>query len=151
MQRMIGHHAQAVEMTALVPSRTARQDMQLLSRRLEASQADEIRFMGEWLQSHGQPVPDAHAHHALTPSELMPGMLLPEEMVRLTAASGAEFDRLFLEGMIKHHEGALVMVQQLLATPASGQEAEIFAFAADVEADQRIEIERMRGMLDARQ
>ena len=112
MQRMIGHHAQALEMTALVPSRTEREDIRLLTRRLEVSQEDEITFMREWLGARGAPVPDAHAHHQLAPSERMPGMLAPEEMARLAAASGTEFERLFLEGMIKHHEGALVMVQE---------------------------------------
>jgi len=150
MQRMIGHHAQALEMTALVPSRSTREDLRLLAKRLEVSQDDEIGFMREWLERRGQAVPDAHAHHALAPSDLMPGMLVPEEMARLEAASGAEFERLFLEGMIKHHEGALVMVQELLATPGGGQQPDVFTFTADVEADQRIEIERMSGMLDAR-
>jgi uncharacterized protein (DUF305 family) len=78
---------------------------------------------------------------------LMPGMLTAEEMARLTAATGREFDRLFLEGMIKHHQGALVMVNDLFATPGAGQESEIFAFASDVDADQRMEIDRMRVML----
>jgi uncharacterized protein (DUF305 family) len=77
----------------------------------------------------------------------MPGMLTPEEMERLSAAKGAEFDRLFLEGMIKHHEGALVMVKELFATPGAGQESDIFAFASDVDADQRMEIDRMSIML----
>ena len=149
MQRMIGHHAQALEMTALVPSRTASEDMRLLTRRIEASQEDEIAYMRGWLEAHGEPVPDPHAHHD-TSAPAMPGMLTPEEMTGLAAASGADFERLFLEGMIKHHEGALVMVEELLATPGAAQQAEIFAFSADVEADQRIEIERMRGMLDTR-
>ena len=73
----------------------------------------------------------------------MPGMLSPEEMSRLADAKGVEFDRLFLEGMIKHHSGALTMVEQLFATPGAGQESEIFAFASDVDADQRMEIDRM--------
>jgi uncharacterized protein (DUF305 family) len=78
---------------------------------------------------------------------LMPGMLTADEMARLSASKGREFDRLFLEGMIKHHEGALVMVKDLFATPGAGQESDIFAFASDVDADQRMEIDRMRAML----
>jgi uncharacterized protein (DUF305 family) len=146
MQGMLSHHAQALEMTALVPSRSASEGLRLLARRIEASQADEIDFMRQWLERRGQRVPDLHAHHA-PGAALMPGMLTPGEMAALAAASGAEFDRLFLEGMIKHHEGALVMVEQLFAAPGAGQEAEIYAFSAEVNADQRIEIERMRGML----
>jgi uncharacterized protein (DUF305 family) len=146
MQSMIGHHAQALEMTALLPSRTSREDMKLLGKRIELSQADEIKMMQTWLTDRGQTVPDAHAHHAHG-AKLMPGMLTPEEMKRLEAATGAEFDRLFLEFMIKHHEGALVMVKELFSKNGAGQESEMFAFASDVEADQQMEIDRMFAML----
>lgn len=150
MQGMIGHHAQAVEMTALLTSRTTSADMRQLARRIEVSQADEIKMMQRWLEARAQEVPGPHAHH-MAGATLMPGMLTQPEMDRLAGAKGAEFDRLFLEGMIKHHEGALVMVKELFATPGAGQESEIFAFASDVDADQRMEIDRMRGMLKERQ
>jgi uncharacterized protein (DUF305 family) len=146
MQGMIGHHAQALEMVALLGSRTKRDDMQLLARRIALSQEDEIVLMQRWLQVRGQDVPDVHAHHAHG-AVLMPGMLTSEEMARLEAASGGEFDRLFLEFMVKHHEGALVMVRELFAAPEAGQETDIFTFANDVDADQRIEIARMSAML----
>jgi uncharacterized protein (DUF305 family) len=146
MQGMIGHHAQAIEMTALLPERTRRDDMRLLARRIEVSQADEIQMMQRWLEGRGQEVPGPHAHHA-PGAPLMPGMLTAEEMSRLAAASGAAFDRLFLELMIKHHEGALTMVEQLYSSAGAGQESEIYAFASDVVADQKMEIDRMRGML----
>jgi uncharacterized protein (DUF305 family) len=146
MQGMIGHHAQALEMAALLPTRTSRDEMRLLARRIEISQADEIEMMREWLRSRGEGAPEAHAHHAHG-AALMPGMLTPEEMGRLAAATGVEFDRLFLEFMIKHHAGALVMVEELFAQPGAGQEPEMFAFASDVDADQRMEIERMGAML----
>ena len=146
MEGMIGHHAQALAMTALLDSRTASDDMRKLARRIEASQADEIKMMQHWLEARRQSVPDPHAHHAHA-ATLMPGMLTPEEMARLAAARGAAFDRLFLEFMIKHHEGALTMVKDLFATPGAGQESEIFAFASDVDADQRMEIDRMAAML----
>jgi uncharacterized protein (DUF305 family) len=146
MQGMIGHHAQAVEMVALLNSRTTREDMRMLGLRIEVSQSDEIRMMQRWLEARGQPLPSPHAHHGVG-AMLMPGMLTPEEMARLGDARGPSFDRLFLEGMIKHHEGALIMVKQLFATPGAAQEAEIFAFASDVDADQRMEIDRMRAML----
>jgi uncharacterized protein (DUF305 family) len=146
MQGMIGHHAQALEMTALVPSRTAREDLKKLALRIEVSQADEIKMMQRWLEVRGQQVPGPHAMH-LHGAMLMPGMLTPEQMSALAAAKGAEFDRLFLEGMIQHHGGALTMVHELFAVPGAGQEADIFGFASDVDADQRAEIDRMRGML----
>jgi uncharacterized protein (DUF305 family) len=147
MQGMIGHHAQALEMTALIPSRTTREDMKLLGLRISLSQEDEIKMMRQWLQARGAPLPSEHAHH--TPGGMMPGMLTPEEMARLAAAKGPEFDRLFLEGMIKHHEGALTMVKELFANEGAGQESDIFAFATDVEADQQMEIDRMIAMLRA--
>ena len=143
---MIGHHAQAIEMTALLPTRTAREDMRLLARRIELSQADEIRWMGRWLEVRGKTVPDAHAHHAHD-AVLMPGMLTQEELTRLAAAAGSDFDSLFLELMIKHHGGALVMVNDLFMTEGAGQESELFGFASDVDTDQRIEIDRMTTML----
>jgi uncharacterized protein (DUF305 family) len=146
MQGMIGHHAQALEMTALLPSRTASDGMKLLAKRIEVSQTDEIRMMQRWLESRGHEAPGVHAHHA-PGATLMPGMLTADEMARLAEAKGAAFDRLFLELMIKHHEGALVMVKTLLAQPGAAQDSDVFAFASDVEADQTIEIERMRAML----
>jgi uncharacterized protein (DUF305 family) len=148
MQGMIGHHAQALEMAALLPSRTSRDDMKMLAMRIEVSQADEIKMMQYWLDARSQTVPVLHAHHAHG-STLMPGMLTMEEMERLAGAKGAAFDRMFLEGMIKHHDGALMMVKELFSTPGAGQEPEIFAFASDVDADQRMEIDRMGAMLAA--
>ena len=142
MQGMIGHHTQALEMVALLPSRTSREDMKLLGQRIQVSQEDEIQMMQDWLRARGQALPDPHAHHQHG-ATLMPGMLTQEEMARLAAAKGAEFDRLFLEGMIKHHGGDLTMVGELFASPGAGQESDIFAFASDVDADQRMEIDRM--------
>lgn len=147
MQGMIGHHAQAIEMVGLLKTRSSRADLQLLARRIEASQADEMQMMTEWLQARGQALPDAHAHH-MHDAALMPGMLTTEQMAALAAAEGPAFDRLFLAGMIRHHEGALTMVRQLFAAPGAAQESEIFAFASDVDADQRMEIERMGALLN---
>jgi uncharacterized protein (DUF305 family) len=148
MQGMIGHHSQAVEMVELLKSRTTREDMKLLGLRIELSQEDEIKMMQRWLQVRGQEVPGPHAMH-MHGATLMPGMLTEEEMAHLADANGAEFDRLFLEGMIKHHGGALTMVDELFATAGAGQEVEIFSFASDVDADQRMEIDRMGAMLNA--
>ncbi len=165
MQGMIGHHAQALEMTALVPTRTQREDLRMLARRIEASQADEIQMMREWLAARGETtpavhaghsVPDGHANHSGPDADpnhsagggLMPGMLTPDEMDRLANAKGAAFEALFLQFMIKHHEGALVMVNDLFAQPAAGQDSEVFTFASDVDADQRMEIARMGTLLE---
>jgi len=153
MQGMIGHHAQALEMAALVPSRTANQSIHLLAQRIAISQRDEIRRMQTWLRDRGQPVPDPQMpamHHGSTSQQtLMPGMLTAEQMAQLRAASGVEFDALFLRLMIQHHEGALTMVKTLFSSPGSAQETATFRYASDVDTDQRIEIQRMRKMLDA--
>jgi uncharacterized protein (DUF305 family) len=146
MQGMIGHHAQALEMTALVAARTTSPDLRKLALRIEISQADEIAMMEAWLKARGQALPDPHAHHGPDHAR-MPGMLTAAEMTRLAAAKGVEFERLFLEFMIKHHDGALVMVHDLFSSPGGGQEPEMFAFASDVEADQFMEIRRMAAML----
>jgi uncharacterized protein (DUF305 family) len=146
MQGMIGHHAQAVEMVALVPSRSASDGVRRLAQRIDVSQQDEMQMMREWLQARGQQIPDARMHHMMG-ATLMPGMLTPEEMARLAAASGPAFDRLFLEGMIKHHGGAITMVHELFATDGAGQTPEIFSYASDVDADQRMEIDRMDSLL----
>lgn len=145
MQGMIGHHAQAVEMVALIPSRTQNQYMKMLGQRIDISQEDEMKMMRGWLQARGQAIPGPHSHHE--PGGMMPGMLTTEEMTALAAAKGVEFDRLFLMGMIKHHMGAITMVGELFKTPGAGQDGEIFAFASDVDSDQRMEIDRMGAML----
>lgn len=150
MQGMIHHHSQALDMTALLFTNSNSADMKTLARRIDISQRDEIKFMQHWLEVRGAEVPGEHAHH-MPGAPLMPGMLTPPEMERLAAAKGPDFDRLFLEGMIKHHGGALTMVRDLFATPGAGQEAEMFGFASDVDADQRMEIARMSAMLKERQ
>lgn len=151
VQGMIHHHAQALAMTALIPARTSREDLRLLGQRIDVSQTDEIATMQRWLRVRGERAPDPnpqHMHHLGAGADtLMPGMLTPEEMERLATAKGAAFDRLFLQLMIRHHEGALRMVAALFATPASGQEAQLFEFASDVDADQRAEIARMKALL----
>jgi uncharacterized protein (DUF305 family) len=149
MRGMMMHHAQALEMTALRPTRSRADDLRLLALRIEISQADEIKMMKDWLAARGLPAADPHAHHA--GHSLMPGMLTPAEMTRLADASGVEFERLFLELMIKHHDGALVMVRELFASADAAQESEVFAFASEVEADQAAEIGRMMAMLRERQ
>lgn len=146
MRGMIGHHLQALEMVALVATRTTREGIRLLAKRIEISQADEIQMMRDWLKARGEPLPDPHAHHAPN-GALMPGMLTPNEMQRLANATGGEFDRLFLELMIKHHEGALIMVDELFDSAGAGQQSDIFAFASEVDVDQRMEIERMGALL----
>jgi uncharacterized protein (DUF305 family) len=153
MQGMIHHHAQALDMVALLDKNTNSGDMRKLGQRIKISQRDEIGMMQRWLRARGQEAPDPHAMHMPGmmgmdhDMVMMPGMLTQEEMEHLATLKGVEFDRAFLTGMIKHHGGALSMVRELFATPGAGQESVIFAFASDVEADQQMEIDRMNGML----
>lgn len=149
VQHMMAHHAQARVMTALVATRTTRDDLRMLAGRIDVSQDDELTMMRRWLERRGEavPAPDAHREHA--DHQMMPGMLTRAELERLAAASGAEFDRLFLEYMIRHHEGALVMVRELFASSGGGQEPELFSLASDIDADQRAEIARMRRVLES--
>lgn len=145
VQGMISHHAQALEMTKLVLARTSRPGIRLLAERIEVSQNDEIAIMRRWLQRRGAPIPDpdVHVHAAMGHGELMPGMLTAEELDQLAKANGVAFDRLFLQSMIRHHEGALRMVADLFSAPGA-HDTQLFSFASDVDADQRAEIKRMQ-------
>jgi uncharacterized protein (DUF305 family) len=142
---MIPHHAQALEMTTMVAGRAASADLPRLAERIEVSQRDEIAQMERWLRDRGEALPEPHANHA-GHDTLMPGMLNDEQLARLERASGAEFDRLFLELMIRHHRGAVTMVQELYAD-GGGVEPASDHFAREVEADQNIEISRMNDLL----
>lgn len=146
MHHMTMHHAQALEMTALVPTRNASRGLNLLAERITVSQKDEIARMRSWLERRGKPLPPEgkHAMHMA-----MPGMLTEAGLARLAAATGSEFERLFLEFMIDHHEGALVMVRELLGSQGAAQDSELFAMVSDIDADQGAEIGRMRSMLGA--
>ena len=166
MQMMIMHHAQAVVMSDWAQSHGARPDLLILCKRIALSQQDEIQLMQHWLEARGLPAPDPlhmnapHAGPVVDSSPmhmpgmdmgddpmLMDGMLTPAQMRALDAAHGTEFDRLYLTGMIKHHEGALKMVAALFATPGGGQQSELFGYATDIDAGQRAEIARMQAML----
>ena len=153
MQGMIMHHAQAVEMTALIASSTQNKDLRLLGARISHSQSEEIRFMKRWLTARGEPtsmtMPDMPGMDMSSQPVLMPGMLTPKQMEALKKAKGADFDQLFLSGMIQHHNGALIMVKDLFDTAGSGQDAELFSFATDVDSGQRAEIRIMQTMLEA--
>ena len=163
MQGMIVHHAQAVEMTALIESHTTTKDLRSLGARISHSQSEEIKFMKRWLEARGEPTREptsmtmrempgmnmpgmdmsGHTMHSM----LMPGMLTAKQMEALKKAKGEEFDRLFLTGMIQHHGGALIMVKDLFDTAGAGQDAELFNFATDVDSGQRAEIRIMQTML----
>ncbi len=148
MQGMIGHHAQALDMTALIADRTNRQDLALLGQRIEISQRAEIELMQKWLRDRGEDIPEATALHMMSGHvAAMPGMLSPEQMTQLTASGGDEFYRLWLEFMIQHHQGAITMVGELLSSEGGAQETDIFKFADAVEEDQSMEIQRMQQML----
>ena len=146
MQGMIMHHSQAVKMTDLLRVRTHNKELRELGKRISISQTDEMKYMRQWLEDRGQPV--MHMDHMnMDAMPLMPGMLTPQQMTALEQARGASFDHLFLTGMIQHHSGALVMVQELFDTPGAGQDAVLFDFATDVDNTQRAEISIMRSML----
>jgi uncharacterized protein (DUF305 family) len=151
MQHMIVHHAQAVEMTALIESHTTNKNVIALGERISRSQSDEMKFMKRWLTVRAEPTsPPAHAMHGTDMSShqmVMPGMLSPKQMDVLKKAKDGEFDHLFLTGMIQHHNGALIMVKELFDTAGAGQDAELFSFASDVESGQRAEIKTMQTML----
>jgi uncharacterized protein (DUF305 family) len=153
MQGMIMHHAQAVEMTALMESHTYNKELRLLGARISKSQSDEIAFMKRWLTARGEPtsmaMPEMPGMDMSSQPMLMPGMLTPKQMEALKKAKGAEFDQLFLTGMIQHHNGALIMVKDLFDTAGSGQDAELFSFTTDVDSGQRAEIRIMQTMLKA--
>ncbi len=164
MQHMIVHHRQAVEMSALVKDRTNREEVVAVAGRIDASQADEMEFMSKWLSDRGEPVGalmmakmaeaakmakmnhSAHADHDMKP---MMGMATPEDMKRLAATKGGEFDRLFLELMIAHHDGAVKMVKELLEQPGSAYDPVMFEFTNDVNTEQTAEIERMNALLSS--
>lgn len=162
LQHMIVHHAQALDMAALVPERSASPVLRLLADRITVSQRDEIATMRRWLADHhvgasraegtlpGSPSGTAHAAHGVSPgadSATMPGLLTPQRLRALAALSGAAFEREFLRAMIAHHEGALLMVRALFATPGAGQDPSVFTLASDIESDQRAEIARMHTLL----
>lgn len=164
MTMMIGHHAQAIVMSELAPERAESQSIRTLAARIINSQRDEIATMQQWLRDREQPVPEVdaagnvtmpagehtgHTGHDMRAGHdpLMPGMLTAEELDELAAASGPEFDRLFLTSMIQHHRGAITMVEELFATHGAGQDEAVFRLASDVNVDQITEISRMQQML----
>jgi uncharacterized protein (DUF305 family) len=166
MQGMIHHHSQAVEMTDLMPTRTHNKRLLALGKRISISQTDEMQYMRQWLEERGQPAPGAHSHmdhsagmnmkgHDMSSMKtmdmasmpLMPGMLTPQQMKALAKATGPAFDRLFLTGMIQHHTGALIMVEDLFDTVGAGQDNVLYDFATDIDNTQRAEIKIMQGML----
>lgn len=153
MTGMIGHHAQAVTMSQLAPTRSASAAVQRLAERIINAQVDEMATMRRWLRDRNQAVPDSggmdHSTHAMPDMAhaAMPGMLTSAQMRELEAARGTEFDRLFLRYMIQHHRGATAMVKTLFGSVGAGQDLTIFKFAADVNVDQTTEIARMQRML----
>jgi len=143
MQGMIAHHAQAIYMSRMAEAHGASPRLLRLATKIDQSQVAEIRIMQDWLRSNGQAAPDTSSWRTMK----MVGMLTEEQLKDLDAAKGVEFDRLFLEFMIIHHEGALKMVKDLLATPRAGQEVDVNVFANDVVSVQTAEIGIMRRML----
>jgi len=153
MSGMIPHHAQAVVIAGWAATHGARSDIRILSERIVVGQKDEIALMQYWLREHGEAVPAADATHmsmkmnGMQHDVLMPGMLNDAQLAQLDSARGADFDRLFLQSMIGHHEGAITMVDELLGSTRAGQDDVVYRMASDVYADQTTEIERMKKML----
>jgi uncharacterized protein (DUF305 family) len=169
MQGMIMHHSQAVEMTELLRTRSKDKEVQALGKRISISQTDEMAYMKQWLMDRGEPISapgsmnmagmdmagmdhmDHMDHMNMGAMPMMPGMLTPEQMKALAAATGPEFDHLFLTGMMQHHTGALTMVKDLFKSPGAGQDPQLFDFASDVDNTQQAEIDIMRHMLKEKQ
>ena len=153
MQGMIMHHSQAVDMVALLRTRGKSPVLKSFGEKISVSQSDEIGFMQRWLQSRGKPTAMQMDHSRMSAAEmknmnmLMPGMLTAEQMAALAKARGAQFDHLFLTGMIQHHGGALTMVDDLLSHPGAGQDPVLFDFATDIVNTQSAEIKIMQDML----
>lgn len=147
MAAMIGHHAQAVQMSRLAPTHGASPAVRRLADRIVNAQQDEIATMQRWLRARGQPVPQPGAQMEGHGAHHMPGMLTEAQMQQLDRARGAAFDELFLKLMIQHHRGAVAMVSQLFGTYGAGQDETVFKFASDVNVDQVTEIARMENML----
>jgi uncharacterized protein (DUF305 family) len=157
MQGMIGHHGQAVVMARWAVDHDARADIQRLAQRIEVAQSDEIAFMQVWLRNRKQHAPEPSEHHTMhqmpdgmtmrNDEMLMPGMLAATQLAELDNARGSDFDRLFLTYMIRHHEGAILMVETLFDATGPGQDDDIFKFASDVSVDQTTEVDRMQLML----
>ncbi len=151
MQNMIPHHAQAVEMAALVEDRTNNPDLISVAGRIDRSQADEIEFMEDWLRERNEPVKNTYGsgHEGHEGHMMMAGMATPEQMKELAGVEGTDFDKMFLELMITHHDGALIMVDDLKDQPGSAYDPVLFEFINDIVSDQSEEIDRMSGLLSS--
>ena len=156
MPAMIGHHAQALQMSRLAPTRAASPAVRTLAERIINTQQDEIATLQQWLRDRGQPVPEVHAggtpmahgaEHGHGHGHSMPGMLTEAQMKQLEQAKGAEFDRLFLTYMIQHHRGGVTMVTELFGAQGAAQDETVFKMASDINVDQTTEIARMQKML----
>jgi uncharacterized protein (DUF305 family) len=155
MSGMIPHHAQAIKIAGWALTHSTTPAVKVLAERIIVAQQDEILIMQNWLRDRGKPVPAADATHlrmkmdGMEHDMLMPGMLNAEDLARLDRARGVEFDRLFLQSMIKHHEGAVTMVNELQKTGGAGQDETVFKLTSDIYADQTTEIDRMQKILAA--
>lgn len=145
MQGMIAHHAQAIRMSHIARQNGADDRLQRFAQKIDQSQTAEIRLMQGWLVDHGQVAPDSSSYHTIT----MAGMLTKAELAELERLRGKSFERRFLELMIRHHEGALQMVHELLTTPRAAQDVDVNVMANDIVVVQTAEIDVMRQMLAA--
>lgn len=144
MQGMIAHHAQAIHMSRMAEARGADPRVLRFATKIDQSQIAEIFLMQDWLRRNGQQAPDTSSWRTMQ----MPGMLTVRQLGQLDSARGVAFDRLFLDLMIQHHEGALKMVEDLFASWRNAQDVDVSVFANDVKTVQTAEIGVMLQMLD---
>ena len=138
LQMMYPHHAQAVEMAKLVPTRSQNQQVKDLAAAIEKAQAPEMQQMTTLLAGFGKPAPSATMSHS------MPGLMTPQQMTELTGLSGAAFDKMWLQMMVEHHQGAITMANDELK---NGTNADAKAMAQAIITTQQAEITTMNGML----
>ncbi len=136
-QMMIPHHEQAIEMSDLALQYSTNPEIRDVATKIKGEQAPEIELMESWTDSHMGSHMESHAGH------MMDGMLSEEEMDELKSARGVEFDRLFLEGMIKHHEGAIDMADDV----DDSKNPDVAKLAQSILITQRAEIELMKELL----
>jgi uncharacterized protein (DUF305 family) len=148
---MIPHHRQAIAMAELATERAQNQDVKKLAQQIRNEQDPEIQTMIRFLQTWGAPVPSDDAMGGMDHSNMnnggmadMSGMMSPEQMTQLSSATGTAFDRMFLQMMIAHHQGAVTDAQRELS---DGMNEQAKALASNIIATQTAEINQMQQLL----
>ena len=145
LQGMIVHHEQAIVMSNMADERTNNKTIIDLAKRIDVSQEDEINFMESWLKQRNEYMNKMQDKHHMHMG--MVGMATPKQLNDLRNSNSTDFDRLFLQLMITHHDGALEMVEELKKYPGNAYDPVLNEFVSDLVNDQGVEIERMNGIL----